>query len=777
MLKESLDYITEEIRIDGLVQGVGFRPFCVRCALESNIFGYVLNYANGVKIIAQGSKEALLRFHKLLQNPPKVAKITHFSFKPCVESQKFCDFSIKKSDKEGFLSTKIPADIAMCEACLSEFLDSKNRRFLYPFTSCTDCGARYSIIESLPYDRAFTSMAKFSMCKTCLDEYNNPHSRRFRSEINCCKDCGPKLYFADFLESFKENIKNLDDFSFCEKYKNLSKNAFKKAIEALRKGKILAIKGIGGYALVCNALNMESLKILRERKRRHTKPFALMCKDLAMAENFVYLNKFEKEILTSKKAPILLAKSKPDSNLPLDLIAPNLANLGVILPYAPLHHLLFSEINFPLIFTSANVSGEPIIKDFSKIVESLSGVCDGVLLFNRNILNAVDDSVVHFVANKERVLRRARGYLSDISDFLEVESKESIFAFGAQQKSTFTYKTKQNLLLSSHLGDLEAPCSVEHFKSVRAFFTRQFKEIPTTFCFDLHPNYTQRKFLDSSCENVFIQHHFAHFLANIYENRICESTLGVIFDGTGAGSDGSIWGGEFLEWNPKVPCEFKRVATFTPLVLFGGEVAIRDIRRLGLSALFAAYGERCAELELEILGKFSKIEFDIFYQMQQKGEILCHSVGRLFDAISAICGVESVSYDGEGGAILETLAIRAKDSGAVGVAYEFSNTSKNPINIFIKDIIRGVCNDLQQGVTKGQIALNFHITLAKIIAKIADGYESIALSGGVFCNALLVELTLNELKGKKVHLHSKIPSNDGGISVGQIHYAMLKAES
>ena len=779
--------------ITGVVQGVGFRPFVYKIALKNGIAGYVLNNTQGVFIHAQGDREALECFRKDLENPPSAAKIAQISSKE-VPIQEFQGFSIQKSLQDSNISATIPADIALCAECLQELRDTRNRRFGYALMSCTHCGGRYSLIRALPYDRNYTAMADFTMCETCKAEYNNPNSRRFHSEINCCLDCGPKLFFIETKNMESQNIftifqgKYFSDKDFCKKFNGFTPNPLKNAVEALKRGEILAIKGIGGYALVCNGLDSKSIQTLRNRKNRARKPFALMCKDIKMAESYAALSDQQKAILSSPIAPILLVDSLKTSALPLDDIAPNLSTLGIILPYTPLHYLLFDCIDFPLIFTSANISGEPIIKDFVGILENLEGVCDSILLYNRDILNSIDDSLVrtltHNGIEQMQVLRRARGFLNDIT--LPLSGVGDFLAFGAQQKVTFCMKIRDKILLSPHLGDLDTIASVDNFDKTRALFTRQYQGEIQKFVLDLHPHYAQRKLIQN-VESVYtIQHHFAHLLSNIAENHIAHKVLGVIFDGTGYGSDGKIWGGEFLSWNPKLPLEYRRVAYFDDFVLLGGERAVRENKRLGLALLFESFGAGYRELDLPLLREFSREYLENFYILWNRKQVLCNSVGRLFDGVSALCGIcLNVDYEGEAGMLLESFAKNAlkvflNTQKASNLEWQsLSNTRSYPFYINGEKIsylpmVRAICRDLQGGVSTGEIALNFHCTLAQIIAKVAKPYAHIALSGGCFQNALLTQLTLEVLKDKQVYLHKEIPCNDGGISVGQAYYMLLK---
>lgn len=759
------------LNLTGIVQGVGFRPFVYKIATQNHLKGYVLNNNQGVEILVQGNEKKLEKFFNDLKNPPKAAKIISISKKLIQTKKTFSTFLIQESQAHSIKTATIPADIALCESCKQEFLDPKNHRFLYPFISCTDCGGRYSLISALPYDRKNTAMHSFVMCESCQKEYNDKTSRRFHSEINCCPTCGPQLFFTDEL-NYQGNF--LPDSQI---HSHLAKqdSPIKSAIKALKEGKILALKGIGGYALICDATNANSIKALRERKNRPKKPFALMCKNIQMAKNYAYLNSQAIAMLNSSISPIVLSYSKTKANLPLSLIAPNLSTLGIILPYSGLHHLLFHSIDFPLVFTSANISGEPIIKDCYSVIQKLQNVCDGILSYNRDILNPIDDSLVRILGKKTQVLRRARGYLSDIPLQTPHHTKDFI-ALGAQQKSTFCLNLHNKLFLSPHLGDLDNLESINNFKQNLSLFSQQYQAKIHTFCGDLHPNYTQREFLNGS-DSHFIQHHFAHLLSNVAENKIKQEVLGVIFDGTGYGLDGNIWGGEFLFYNPKQPFNFKRKASFAPFALLGGEAAIKDTRRLGVEALFIAFMDAYKNLNLPLLNSLKKDYgeniINFFYKQHQNAQsYTCNSVGRIFDMVASLCNlIEKTSYEGEGGMVLESLAYKALKHKKQAKIYSF-RISKNII--FWESIIQEIYQDLQNHIPLENIALNFHQTLANIISIIAQKYSTILLSGGCFQNAILTKLTLKALKGKKVFLNGEIPCNDGGISFGQAYYMRLK---
>ncbi len=761
---------TFQILIKGIVQGVGFRPFIYKIATKYHLKGYVLNNNHGVKLCIQGEEKNLQSFLKSLKNSPNSARIDSITQKELKTSPNFHSFEIKKSLEHSFKSAIIPADIAMCKKCKKELFNPKNRRYGYPFISCIDCGGRYSLIASLPYDRDKTAMTDFKMCKACQKEYENPASRRFHSEINCCPNCGPKLFFTRDFSPQKLPDSQITPFL------NTLKNPLESAILALKNGEILAIKGVGGYALICDARNKEAIKNLRKRKNRPKKPLALMCKDTNTAKQFATLNAKEIEVLNSPIAPILLSQAK-NSRLPLELIAPNLSTLGIILPYAPLHHLLFAHLDFPLIFTSANLSGEPLVKDYYQICEKLQHICDGILLYNRDIFNPIDDSLVRVIHQKTQVLRRARGYLCDVTLPIKHHKRYSSFiTLGAQQKSTFTFHFRDKTLLSPHLGDLDNIESFENFKKTLKLFSARYTTKIHTFGLDMHPNYHQRHLVQPQDKTILIQHHFAHLLSNIAENSLKEEVLGIIFDGTGYGIDGSIWGGEFLQWNPNNPLSFKQLWHFQPFYLLGGESAIKDTRKLTIEAIFIAFKNDYCQIKLPFITSLQKDYGDniletLHHLHQRQNQPLCQSVGRLFDIIATLCGViEKTSYEGEAGMILESLAKYALQNKKTPKTYTFK--CQDSI-IFWEIMIQEIYRDLQNNLDKEQIALNFHFTLAKIIQTLTQNQQNIALSGGCFQNLILTTLTLKLLKNKSVFLNYEIPCNDGGISFGQAYFMQL----
>lgn len=754
--------ITLEVLIVGIVQGVGFRPFVYKSAINNNINGFVKNTNKGVYILAQGSKENIESFLDSFNNPPQAAQIESINTKTIMSHTLYTNFQIKKSDNKDTKTADIAPDIAMCDDCKEELFDKQNKRYLYPFTSCTNCGGRYSIIKELPYDRDNTAMDIFAMCDDCKEEYNDINNRRFHSQINCCKKCGPRLIFTEIFD-----YNNLDSSLNIE-----SINPLQNAINAINNGHIIALKGLGGYTLVCDATNNKAIKNLRARKKRPTKPFAIMCKDISMAKLLAKISKQEEELLLSPQAPIVLCDINKSHNIPLHLIAPNLNKLGIILPYTPIHHLLCSQIQVPLIFTSANISGEPIIKDFKNIYKKLQHVCDYALTYNRDIINPIDDSLVRAINNQMQILRRARGFNNTINT---LNKEQNFIALGAEQKNTFCININNKTMLSPHLGDLYNIESLNNAKETIRLFTKQYNANINEFIADMHPLYSNKKLVTENSNLHTIQHHFAHLLSNIAENKINKKTLGIIFDGTGYGLDGNIWGGEFLLYDPKQPLKFRRIAFFESFYLLGGEKAIKDIRRLGLEGLFLAFGNQVFQIQHKLIDslkdEFGENAIDIFYKQHKSGKMpRCNSIGRLFDMVAILCNaIDKQSYEGECGMILESLA----ETSNITHGYSFKINNQT---ISIKEILLEIIKDIHNKESINNISKKFHITLVNIINEIsklyAHEYEYIAISGGCFQNKLLTSLI--QQTNKNIYINKKIPCNDGGISVGQAYYMNLK---
>ena len=728
---------TYKIVVKGIVQGVGFRPFVYQLATKYKLLGEVLNDSLGVDITINATNEELRQFiDDLKSNLPVLAKIDTLEIKE-IDFREFSDFKIVQTQESSTKTALLPPDISICKECEKELFDKINRRYLYPFITCTNCGVRYSIIENLPYDRVNTSMRFFKMCKACEKEYSNPLDRRYHAQPIGCWECGPTLELR--IKSEELRVSGLE--------------AIGGAVELLRSGGILAVKGVGGYHLVCDATNSEAIAKLRERKRRPTKPFALMVKDIEMAKGVANISKKEEELLTSKERPIVILNSSLSTLH--SSIAPNISKIGLFLPYTPLHLLILKELNRPIVATSANVTDEPICTNI-KSLEKLQNVYDAVLEHNREIVNGCDDSVLMVVKDRVITLRRARGY-TPISVKLPFKLEQKTLALGANQKSTVAIGFDREVILSPHIGDLDSIGSVEYYKKNIETLFRIYGFKPEVVAHDLHPNYESTK-LAKEFEGVElreVQHHFAHILGVMVEYKLKGKVFGVAFDGTGLGDDGNLWGGEFLICDYK---GFERVAHIENFKLLGGEKAIKEPKRVALSLLFECFGKNAINLNIPTIKAFSQTELNALYIAWQKGlnAPLSSSAGRLFDAIASLVGVNQVvSYEGESGLMLEELYNRDEKS-----SYPFEYTDgKIDIHLLVKAIIK---ED-----SKSKAVSKFFNTLIEIIATVYKDYSHLPLvaSGGVFQNRVLLELLLERFPN--AYIPSQIPPNDGGIALGQ----------
>jgi len=734
---------TYKILIKGIVQGVGFRPFVYRLANELKLKGEVLNSSLGVEITINSTKSQLDTFLERLQKElPPLSQIDSIEYSK-IDYIEFEEFRIVQTANNSLKTALLPPDISICKECEAELFDESNRRYLYPFITCTNCGVRYSIIYKLPYDRENTSMRFFKMCKSCQAEYNNPLDRRYHAQPIACWECGPILELK---------IKN-------EKLKIEEKNIINKVVALLKEGKILAIKGVGGYHLVCDATNKEAILRLRKRKNRPTKPFAVMVRDIDRAKEIAYISVKEEELLDSQAKPIVICKSKK-SQIAIDDISPNISKIGIFLPYTPLHLLILDILNRPIVATSANLSDEPICTDLESI-KRLDNVYDALLEHNREIVNGCDDSVLMVVAKQTITLRRARGY-TPMSIKLPFKLTQNRLALGANQKNTIAIGFDDNVILSPHIGNLDGIASVEYFRENIENLERIYEFEPEVVVCDKHPNYESTKFakeLAMSSEKLEIkevQHHYAHILAVMAEYQIKSRVLGVSFDGTGFGDDGRLWGGEFLLCDYK---SYERVAHLKYFKLLGGEKAIREPRRVALSLLFESFGERAKDLDSPTIRAFSSFELDTLYTAWQKGlnAPQSSSMGRVFDAVASLLDIKQiVSFEGESGLLLEEFYDRDIDS-----SYSFEiRDGVIDIDLMIREIISEQSKEV--AVSK------FFNTVIEIIKSIYRDYREypLVVSGGVFQNSILLELLLREFED--IYIPSKIPPNDGGIALGEI---------
>ncbi|KYJ87476.1 carbamoyltransferase HypF [Sulfurovum riftiae] len=736
---------TYRITIKGTVQGVGFRPFIYQLAVRYSLNGTVLNGTQGVEIILNAAPESLQRFLQSIEEelPPLASVETVETTK--IAFREFRDFQIISTDEAGERTVRIPPDVSICKACETELFDPNDRRYGYPFITCTHCGVRYSIIYDLPYDRKNTSMKFFEMCDRCEKEYSSPLDRRYHAQPIGCYQCGPTLELK-----IKNEKLEIDDNKIVET-----------ASQLLSEGKILAVKGVGGYHLMCDATNEAAVKTLRERKHRPTKPFAVMVKDMEMAKWFARIDTAEEKLLRSKERPIVLLKTQPATRYSLPTsVAPNIAKIGLFLPYTPLHLLLLNKLDRPLVATSANITDEPICTDMDSL-EKLNGVYDYVLDHDRKIVNGCDDSVVMVVGDQQVILRRARGY-APASIKLPFRLKQNRLAMGANQKSTVAIGFEDTAILSPHIGDLDSIGSVEYYKKNIETLERIYDFTPEVIVHDKHPYYESTKYakqlftLHSSLFIHEVQHHYAHILGVMAEKGIEDRVLGVAFDGTGYGNDGNLWGGEFLVCDYE---GFERVAHLDYFKLLGGAKAIKEPRRVALSLLFDLYGEEALKLDTPTVNAFSSTELKTYFIAWQKGlnAPLSSSAGRLFDAVASLRDVCHVmSFEGESGMLLEELY----DETVKG-AYSFE-IKKGRIDIL--PMIKEIVGEKETAVAVSKF---FH-TLVEMVAAVYEDHDDLplVLSGGVFQNSVLLDLMLKRFPD--VYIPTLIPPNDGGIALGQL---------
>ena len=742
------------IQIKGIVQGVGFRPFIYNLARKFGLCGYVLNNTQGVEIEAEGEKSDLDQFLvQIKNNHPPQSKIEMIEVKD-VPPRSYQNFTIRESESEDKKTALVSPDLATCQDCLSEVFDPRDRRFNYPFLNCTNCGPRLTIIQDVPYDRKNTTMDVFKMCPECDREYHNPENRRFHAQPNACPNCGPTLILLD-------NKKNLLN----------SANPIDSTIDLLKRGFIVAIKGIGGYHLACDATNEAAVKNLRKRKYREDKPFALMAKDLPTIQEFCWVNPFERKLLQSVFCPIVLLK-KNDTDLIAPDVAPLQKNWGVMLPYSPLHHLLLNKSDMILVMTSGNQSDEPIAYEEDDAFCRLSHIADYFLAHNREIFRRCDDSVNRVWKDQELILRRARGYVPQPIK-VNFSFRRNILATGAQLKNTFCLARDDSAFLSTHIGDLE------NFETLDFYIKeiQRFKSLcavkPEVIAFDLHPEYLSTKYALSldDVEKIQVQHHHAHIASCMAENQINEMVIGVAFDGTGYGDDKAIWGGEFLITDMK---DYHREAHFDYVLMPGGEMAIKQPWRMALSYLYNLYEENFLNLDLEFIKRIDQEKWNTIKKiLDRKINVFpSSSVGRLFDCVSILLNWrENTNYEGQPAVELEFLA----DENVKGF-YDFEITKEQDKFIIHPDlIIKGVVGDLIEQEKKSTISARFHNTMAQVINQVClklrreHNLNVVCLSGGVFQNMFLLEgafelLTRNKFK---VYTHNKVPPNDGGISLGQ----------
>ena len=757
------------IDVQGVVQGVGFRPFVYRMATQHHLFGWVRNTSGQVEMEVEGNKTEIHKFLQELETrSPPMARIEQV--RTTLSSLAgYTDFQIKESLAQRNKYQLVSPDIATCEDCRSEVFNPEDRRFRYPFTNCTNCGPRFTIIEDIPYDRPNTTMREFQMCPRCSAEYNDPLNRRFYAQPNACPDCGPQLKLVDVTG---KTVKCAD--------------IIRKAAGLLKDGKILAIRGLGGFQLACDATNQKTVNLLREKKHRPAKPFAVMAATIEDIIIHCHVSGAEVKLLSSLQSPIVLLRWNAKISDIAPAVAPDLKYLGMMLPYTPLHHLLLRETGLPLVMTSGNLSEEPIAKDNDEAFIRLNGIADYFLLHNRGIYARYDDSVFMIEGDKPVALRRARGY-APYPIHLPFKSKQ-ILACGAELKNTFCLTRDDHAFISQHIGDMENEETLEHFENTIELYKKLFRIKPEAIACDLHPEYLPSKYAariaaEINLPLIPVQHHHAHIVSCMVENGVEKPVIGVAFDGVGYGTDGAIWGGEFMaaDWH-----SFRRSGQFEYVPMPGGAAAIKKPYRMALGYLYSLLG---ADFSLEglPLAKRNPDEIAVIKQQIRKN-INCpltSSAGRLFDAVAALTGLnDEVSYEAQSAIALEMQA-PARFIQARIKTYPYSFERQNGVIVIkLGELFAAVIDDVRKNIAVSAISLKLHLTLAKITVDMCGkitletGIKQAALSGGVFQNRLLLKLTSAGLRqaGFQVFTHHLVPCNDGGLSLGQAVIANFKKE-
>jgi|APTNR8051073442_1049403.scaffolds.fasta_scaffold00086_76 hydrogenase maturation protein HypF len=745
-----------DIAVAGAVQGVGFRPFVFRLAHELCLGGFVRNDASGVLIQVTGTPAQLDRFVVRLQHeapaPARVTRLTVLATRPAAHHE---PFRILASDDRGTPAAVVMADLATCPACLRELNDPRDRRHRYPFINCTHCGPRFSIIEGIPYDRIHTTMRGFTQCPACQAEYDNPADRRFHAQPNACPVCGPRVAWwnpaGDVLAE--------------------TESALQAAVAALRAGAIVAVKGLGGFHLLCDARSSSAVLALRERKRREEKPFALMAPSLAAITAFCSVGDEEAALLLSPAAPITLLNRNGGPGI-ADAVAPGNPCLGVMLPYTPLHHLLLQELGFPLVATSGNLSDEPICTDEHEAVLRLRGLADFFLVHNRPIARPLDDSVVRLIAGKPCILRRARGYAPlpiPLAQPAERPAGTSVLAVGAHMKTTVTLLTGTQAVVGAHIGDLDTLEARRAFARAATDLPALYATHPTRWACDRHPDYASSVYAREHGRNVIaVQHHHAHVASCMAEHGLAGPVLGAAWDGTGLGDDGTLWGGEFLR---VVAGACRRIATVRGFALPGGDHAARKPVWSAVGALLEHFPDELPGLAVELLG-LPEAEVRTLTTLAAKriNAPRTTSVGRWFDVAAALTGLcRSSSFEGQAAMMLEW-SLAGQDRALPPYPFDLENEN-GLIVVNLRRALMDMIAEQRDGRPAGHLATRFHHTLAEVLVAVArtQAERKVVLSGGCFQNRYLAELCIQRLRdaGFTPYVHQLVPPNDGGISLGQ----------
>lgn len=753
---------TEMIRVYGIVQGVGFRPFVSREASDLGLCGTVANKGSYVEIHAQGSEKAVEDLKKALENRPPERSVIMEIISAHFDEPPFDSFEIIDSEKEKG-DIFVSPDIAVCEKCKGELFDKTNRRFHHPFINCTQCGPRFTIMDSMPYDRVRTTMADFPMCKDCEDEYTDPATRRYDAQPVCCNKCGPEVYI---IGSEKKGAQ-----------------AITAAREAVMAGKIIAVKGIGGFHLCCDAKNEGAVKRLRELKNRPAKPLAVMLKDISAARRECNFGEVQEKLLTGWQKPIVLLDKKTNGSL-CESVAPDNPTVGVMLPYAPLHLLLFDyddgvEMTDSLVMTSGNVRGAPICRNDEDALSEIAGFCDLILSHNRRILIRSDDTVMDTFEGKPYIIRRSRGY-APLPVMTSCGDKGQTLAIGGELKNTFCIRKGSLYYLSSYVGDMADIRTVKALEESVKRMCELLEATPQNVVCDMHPKYNTVAFaegLDLPLKKV--QHHYAHILSCMAENDYSEKVIGVSYDGTGFGTDGTIWGGEILL------CDrtgFERMGSIKPFMQVGGDLSSKEGWRIAAMIAGSAYGESGGEI-CEKLGICTAKEYKLLSIMAEKkvNAVSSTSAGRLFDAASAVLGIRrSSTFEGEASMALQFAAEKfsREPFGIYEPMEKLTAEKEGRIMLCTQALIKRLCQGMQNSEDKNRLAYEFHSLLADMTAQACrtiserTGVKVCALSGGVFQNKLLLKMVKCRLEkmGLRVLIHSLVPANDGGIALGQAFY-------
>ncbi len=773
------------INIEGIVQGVGFRPFVYRLAQEKSLHGWVANHPQGVSIEVQGEALLIRGFLQALRtDKPQQADIHTLDYRPIALTED-AGFTIKKSiQRESVLPEQIstaslisaplisapiisvPPDTAPCQGCIDEIFDPANRRYHYPFSNCTHCGPRFSIIQSLPYDRKNTTMQPFTLCSSCQQEYENPLDRRFHAEPTACPDCGPQLQLCDA----KGNL--------------LTPNAdaLQQAADAILNGQIVAVKAVGGFQLLVDATNLHAVNRLRQKKNRADKPFALVYTDIESVQQHCIVSAVEKMLLLSPQRPIvLLAKNKTCQNPVASCVAPGNTDLGIMLPASPLHYLLMALIQRPVVATSGNIAGEPICIKNTEALERLDPIADLFLMHNRTIVRPVDDSIARVINGVPTLLRRSRGYaplplLLPCPESTALSPPE-LLAVGGQMKSCVALSHRHHVYLSQHLGDLDNRHTQQAFEGAISDLSHFCGVDPTTIIHDQHPNYASTHWAQASGKKCLaVQHHIAHFFSCMAEHHHLGRAIGISWDGSGYANDGTLRGGEFFCWNGQT--EIDHFASLRPFPLPGGEQAIREPRRQAAGLLYAFMGDDAFTESPVLHQQFSPSELYNLQKMlsRQLNSPICSSAGRLFDAVAALLGIATHNhFEGQAAMALEACAYPSNASWHFPFGIINNENGQPPRQtIDWEPMIRALLDSQNMKTPREDIAAAFHNTLAQIILTVTqpfDGYP-VFLAGGVFQNKRLTETVTQLLRqhGQQVYHHERVPANDAGLALGQIYY-------